>query len=186
MPKPIDISVIQKHYLSDRLWRERRHPQWTTNYELYRDTVIVNRLTQRQSVNVPYMKKTLKTYLTQTNWPVDNYYEDKGNDKQKEIYLNAYWDELVERCRLDILEEVDRKQEWLYGRTFMKLNVVDGYITMEVIDPMDILLDRFMNPWDVESARRITHIGTFRTLSDIKLNPFYDKAAVKALEDFFA
>lgn len=182
----ITIPVIQKHYLSDRLWRERRHPQWTQNYELYRDTVIINRLTQRQSVNVPYMKKTLKTYLTQTNWPVDNYYEDKGNDKQKEIYLNAYWDELVERCRLDILEEVDRKQEWLNGRSFMKLNVVDGYITMEVIDPMDILLDRFMNPWDVESARRITHIGIFRTLSDIKLNPFYDQTAVKALEDFFA
>jgi hypothetical protein len=32
-------------------------------------------------VNVPYLKKTLKTYLTQTNWPVDNYYENKSNDK---------------------------------------------------------------------------------------------------------
>jgi len=28
------VPVIQKHYLSDRLWRERRLPQWTTNYEL--------------------------------------------------------------------------------------------------------------------------------------------------------
>ncbi len=50
-----------------RLGGESRHPQWTLNYELYRDTVIINRLTQRQSVNVPYMKKTLKTYLMQTN-----------------------------------------------------------------------------------------------------------------------
>jgi hypothetical protein len=127
MIQPITIDVIQKHYLSDRLWRERRHPQFTLNYELYRDTVIVNRLTQRQSVNVPYMKKTLKTYLTQTNWPVDNYYEDKGNDKQKELFLNAYWDECVDRLKLDILEEVDRKQEWLYGRTFAKLNMLDGW-----------------------------------------------------------
>src|SRR5882672_7088304 len=101
---PITIDAISKNLNSDRLFRERRHNQWTLNYSLSRDTVIVNRLTQRQSVNVPYMKKTLKTYLTQTNWPVDNYYEDKGNDKQKELFLNAYWDDCVERLRLDILE----------------------------------------------------------------------------------
>jgi hypothetical protein len=63
MTTPITIGVIQKNLESDRRWRERRHWQWTLNYELYRDTVIVNRLTQRQSVNVPCMKKTLKTYL---------------------------------------------------------------------------------------------------------------------------
>src|SRR3954454_11034128 len=115
----LPIDTISKNLESDRRWRERRHPNWTLNYELSRDTVIVNRLTQRQSVNVPYMKKTLKTYLTQTNWPVDNYYEDKGNDKQAELFLNAYWDECAERLKLDILEEVDRKQEWTYGRGFM-------------------------------------------------------------------
>src|SRR5580700_10800344 len=109
MLQPVTIDTIQKDLNSDRLWRERRHPQWTTNYELYRDTVITNRLTQRQSVNVPNMKKTLKTYLTQTNWPVDNEYEDKGNDAQKELFLNAYWEACSDRLRLDILEEVDRK-----------------------------------------------------------------------------
>src|SRR5882757_4575244 len=92
MVKPVTIDTIQKDLISDRQWHERRHPQWTLNYELSRDTVIINRLTQRQSVNVPYMKKTLKTYLTQTNWPVDNYYEHKGNDKQAELFLNAYWE----------------------------------------------------------------------------------------------
>ncbi|HEY1757946.1 MAG TPA: hypothetical protein VGG72_21430 [Bryobacteraceae bacterium] len=159
---------------------------WTQNYDLYRDTVIINRLTQRQSVNVPYMKKTLKTYLTQTNWPVDNEYEDKGNDGQKELFLNAYWQACSDRLRLDILEEVDRKQEWLYGRSFMKLNIVDGWISMEVIDPQDILLDRYANPWDIHSGRRITHIGIYRTLSDIKRNPLYDAEAISRLEVFFA
>jgi hypothetical protein len=56
MVTPITIDIIQKNLLSDRLFRERRHSQWALNYELSRDTVIVNRLTQRQSVNVPYMK----------------------------------------------------------------------------------------------------------------------------------
>lgn len=65
------VDQIQKNLIADRFWRERRHPQWTPNYLLARDTVPVNRLIQRQSVNVPYMKKTLKTHLTQTNWPLD-------------------------------------------------------------------------------------------------------------------
>jgi hypothetical protein len=186
MVQPLSIESIQKNYQADLNWRLRRHPQWTTNYELYRDTVIINRLTQRQSVNVPYMKKTLKTYLTQTNWPVDNEYEDKGNDGQKELFLNAYWTECADRLRLDILEEVDRKQEWLYGRSFMKLNIIDGWFSMEVIDPQDVLLDRYANPWDIQSGRRITHIGIYRTLSDIKLNPLYDAAAISRLEVFFA
>jgi hypothetical protein len=126
MVVPITVPTIQKHLDSDRRFRERRHQQFTVNYTLYRDTVIVNRLTQRQSVNVPYMKKTIKTYLTQTNWPVDNYYENQDNDKQAELFLNEYWTACAERLRLDILEEVDRKQEWLYGRSFMKLNILDG------------------------------------------------------------
>lgn len=159
---------------------------WTSNYELYRDTVIINRLTQRQSVNVPYMKKTLKTYLTQTNWPVDIQFEDKGNDGQAELFLNAYWEACADRLRVDILEEVDRKQEWLYGRSFMKLNIIDGWFHMEVIDPQDVLVDRYANPWNIHTGRRITHIRIFRTLSDIERNPLYDAAAINNLKVFFS
>jgi hypothetical protein len=57
----VTLDTIQKNLLADRRWRERRHPQWTSNYEIYRDTVITNRLTQRQSVNVPLMKETIRT-----------------------------------------------------------------------------------------------------------------------------
>lgn len=183
---PLRIDQIQKNYQADLNWRLRRHPQWTSNYELYRDTVIINRLTQRQSVNVPYMKKTLKTYLTQTNWPVDNEYESKSNDKQAELFLNAYWEACSDRLRLDILEEVDRKQEWLYGRSFMKLNIIDGWIHMEVVDPQNVLVDRYANPWNIHTGRRITHTGIFRALSDIERNPLYDKAATDRLRTFFA
>ena len=70
MVVPITVPTIQKHLDSDRRFRERRHQQFTTNYTLYRDTVIVNRLTQRQSVNVPYMKKTIKadTVFRKVSW----------------------------------------------------------------------------------------------------------------------
>lgn len=47
------LDDILSNLDADRRYRERRHPQWTDNYQLYRDTVITNRLTQRQSVNVP-------------------------------------------------------------------------------------------------------------------------------------
>ena len=128
----------------------------------------MNRLTQRQTVNVPYMRQTLKTYLTQTNWPVDNYYDDKGNDKQKEFYLNEYWIACAERLKLDILEEEDRKQEWLYGRSFMKPDILDGWFHMEVTDPQDVLLDRYTNPWDnpAHHARRFT--APYLTLNAIR------------------
>ena len=127
MVTPITIDIIQKNLLSDRLFRERRHSQWMLNYELSRDTVIVNRLTQRQSVNVPYMKKTLKTYLTQTNWPVDNQFEDKGNDKQKELYLNEYWTACAERLRFDILEEATANRNGsTAGRSRSATSSTDG------------------------------------------------------------
>jgi hypothetical protein len=186
MVPQLTIDQISKNLIADRFWRERRHTQVTSNYELYRDTVIINRLTQRQSVNVPYMKKTLKTYLTQTNWPVDNYYENKSNDKQGELFLNAYWEECVDRLKIDILEELDRKQEWLYGRSWMKLNILGGWFHMEVIDWFDVLVDRYVNPWDIQTAKRITHVGIYRSISQLELNPLYDKTAIMELRKFFA
>ncbi len=59
----ITLENFKINTASDLKFRERRHPQWTENYELYRDTVITNCLTQRQSVNVPFMKETIKTIL---------------------------------------------------------------------------------------------------------------------------
>lgn len=41
----------------------------------------------------------------------------------------------------------------------MKLNIIDGGISMELLDPQDILLDRYVNPWDAEIARRVTRLS---------------------------
>ena len=79
---PISIDVITKNLESDRRFRERRHQQWTENYLLDRDTVITNRLTQRQSVNVPLMKATRKTLLAKSE-PQDIYFENLDNDGRK-------------------------------------------------------------------------------------------------------
>ncbi|HEY0140403.1 MAG TPA: hypothetical protein VGF48_05870 [Thermoanaerobaculia bacterium] len=184
MPQ-ISIETIEKNLESDRRFRERRHQQWTDNYLLDRDIVITNRLTQRQSVNVPLMKETRKTILASSE-PQDIYFENLDNDGQKELLMNEWFKHVAERERLELLNEIDKKQEFLYGRSFWKLNIMEGRLRFEIIDPQDVLVDRYVNPWDLESARRITHTGIFRTLSDVERNALYDKAAIEELKRFFA
>jgi len=187
VPQPtISIETLQKNLLSDRYFRERRHPQWTDNYCLYRDTVIVNRLTQRQSVNVPLMKETIKTMLSRVDEPIDLAFEELDNDGAKELYLNALWDDVADKNHLELLDIVDKKQVFLYGRSFWKLNILDGEFRLEVIDPQDVLVDRYVNPWDLESANHITHVGIYRTLAQISMNPMYNGEAVTRLKTFFA
>lgn len=166
MPQ-ISIETIRKNLESDRRFRERRHQQWTDNYLLDRDIVITNRLTQRQSVNVPLMKETRKTILASAE-PQDIYFENLDNDGQKDLLMNEWFKHVGERERLELLNEIDKKQEFLYGLSFWKLNIMEGRLRFEIIDPQDVLVDRYVNPWDLESARRITHTGIFRTLSDVR------------------
>ena len=48
---------------------ERRFDDWNENYELFRNKVKTNRLTQRQAVNIPLMKETIKTILSKVDDP---------------------------------------------------------------------------------------------------------------------
>lgn len=171
---------------ADIRYRERRHPQWTDSYLLYRDTVITNRLTQRQSVNVPLMKETIKTQLARVDDPPDIYLEDLASDDQRELLMNEYWKYVAEKNRLELLDIIDKKQVMLYGRSFWKLNIIDGMIRLEILDPQDVAVDRYVNPWDLDSAKRIAHLNIFRSLADLELNQLYDKTAIQRLRDYFA
>src|ERR1051325_4289467 len=184
--EPISIDVLQRNIEDARKYRERRHPQWTDNYHLYRDTVIVNRLTQRQSVNVPLMKETLRTMLSGIDDPPDNFYENLDNDKQKELFFNEYWKWVFDNNKLEIKDIVDKKQQFLYGRSFTMLNIVNGQVVIEIIDPMDILVSRYTDPTDIETSGFLTHTGIFRTLGQLESNPMYDKQAIRALQIFYA
>ncbi len=182
----ISIDVLQRNIEDATKYRERRHPQWTDNYTLYRDTVIVNRLTQRQSVNVPLMKETLRTMLAGVDDPPDLYFENLDNDKQRELFFNEYWRWVFDQNKLEIKDVVDKKQQFLYGRSFMMLNIVNGQVLIEVIDPMDILVQRYTDPADLETSGFLTHIGIFKTLGQLENNPLYDKEAINKLRIFYA
>ncbi len=167
-------------------FQRRRHDQWKENYELYRDFVIVNRLTQRQSVNIPLMKSTIKTILANTDEFIDLEFEELGNKKDKEIFFNEYWQDLKVKDKLEIKDIVDKKQEYLYGRSWRKLNVAYGKFESEILEPYDILVDRYADPTDLESANHLIHMNIFRTIGQLEANPNYDRDAINRLKVFYA
>jgi hypothetical protein len=180
------LETLQTDLTADRRYRERRHPQWTENYQLYRDIVLTNRITQRQSVNVPLMKETIRTQLSRAGEPATLAFEDLGNDGQRELLMNAYWEKVAEESKYEKLDVVDKKNEGLYGRSYTKLNILNGMPVISVHDSFDVLVDRYASPWSIDTARRVTHVGIYRALSDLELNPLYDRDAIKKLKTFFA
>jgi hypothetical protein len=186
VPTPVTIDETQTDLDSDRRWRERRHQAWTDNYELYRNTVITNRLTQRQSVNVPWMKSTIRTLLSKTGEAAEMDFEDLANDGRRSIKMQAYWEKCAEESKYDLLDVVDKKNVGLQGRSHTMLNIVDGMIQLTVHDCFDVLVDRYCLPWNIDTARRITLVGIYRSLGELELNPVYSKEAITRLRQFFA
>lgn len=178
---------VAKYNEGAKTYQERRHPDWRETYSLYRDKVQTNRLTQRQSVNVPLMKETIRTLLSKTDEFPDLYFESLSNDKQKEIFLNEYWKWWLVADNFEIKDVVDKKQEGLYGRSTMKLNLFNGRPTAEVLEPYDWVVDRYADPSDLdETAMYQAHLNIFRAISQIEANPLYNKEAVARLKVFYA
>lgn len=166
-------------------YREPRHEAWRENYELYRDHVTINRLTQRQSVNLPLMKTTLRTLLKDIDdMPVIEF-ENLDNDKQAEVFQNEYWKKTLEWNNAEIQDIVDKKQDFFFGRTLDEWQIADGKIKFDIVDPEDIYVDRFMNPYDIDSSTFLIHTHIFKPLSTLKENPDYDQKEVAKLEDYF-
>lgn len=180
---------IEKYRQGAFDYQTRRHDQWRENYTLYRDKVLTNRLTQRQSVNVPLMKSTIKTILSKTDEFTDLYFESLDNDKQEEIYINEYWKWNSDQEKLEAKDIVDKKQVGLYGRSFIKLNLSTalGRITFEVLEPYDVLVDRYADPANIkDTANYLSHIHIYRTLSSVSANPIYDQNGVEMLKIQYA
>jgi len=171
-------TQLQTDERADYEFIKRRLPQWTENYQLYRDKVIINRLTQRQSINVPLIKGTVKTILSNIDQFDDVEFEDQGNNKDKQIAFNELWKDFVIKDKLEVKDNVDVKQVLLYGRTWTKINLVGGRLTFETREPYDVLVDRYVDPADIETADHLTEINIFRTINELRDNPAYDQTAV--------
>lgn len=178
-------TQLKDNEQADYDFQKRRHGQWTENYQLYRDKIIVNRLTQRQSINVPLIKGIIKTVQANTDEFPKIEFEEKGNDKDKEIVLNELWKDFVIADKLEVKDIIDKKQDFLYGKTWHKFNIAQGRIITEIKEPFDMLVDRYADPADLETADHLIEFGIYRTISQLEANPNFDKAAINRLKIFY-
>lgn len=181
-----EMQILLNNKKSGFNYRERRHDQWNETYTLYRDTVIVDRLVQRQTVNIPLMKQTIRTLLKDIDDMPVLYFENLDNDKEAEQFKNEYWNITVEENNMEVQDIVDKRQVLLFGRSFDQWQIVDGKIKMTIQDPMDILVDRYCDPTNIDSSRFLIHQHIFVPLSSLENNDNYDQEAVQRLKSWYA
>lgn len=167
-------------------YQKRRHSEWTENYTLYRDKVTINRLTQRQSVNIPMMKGQVRTILSKLDDPPDIYFDELSGDDQKELFFNEQFAEDMRRNKMVIQDHVDKKQGGLYGRSFKALDIRDGKFHFEIVEPWDILVSRYNNPVFLESSYFLIHQHIFKTLADSMENDLFDKDEMAKVKEYYS
>lgn len=181
----LEVQMLLNIKVEGFNYRQRREDPWRENYELYRDNVTINRLTQRQSVNLPLMKTTLRTLMKDIDDLPVIQFENLDNDKQAELFQNQYWKWTLDMNNAEIQDVVDKKQDFFYGRTFDSWQVEDGRIVFDIEDTEDILVNRINNPYDIDSGRTLTHLHIFVPLTSLKHNSDYDQKEVEKLELYF-
>ncbi len=185
LPTDPEITMLRNNKQGGYDYRYRRHDNWTENYELYRDKVITNRLTQRQSVNLPLMKSYVRTLLKDVDDIPNIYFENLDNNKDAEILKNEHWKYTGEKNKFEIQDIVDKKQVFLFGRGFDQWQILKGMVKMTLQDPIDILISQYTDPIDLHSSRFLTHTHIFVPLSTLEQNPDYDKQAIAELKQWF-
>jgi hypothetical protein len=132
------------------------------------------------------MKYSIKTILKDIDDPPMLYFKNLDNDTQKEVFYNEYWKYCAKENKLPIKDIVDKKQVMLFGRSFKKLNIENGKFMFEIIDPQDMLVDRYVDPSNLDTARFICQEHIFKPLSSLYNNPLYDVEAIDRLKNFYA
>lgn len=176
------MEKLKKEKETGRKLQEHKHEDWIDNFELYRNKVKTNRLTQRQAVNIPLMKETVKTLLSRVDDPPNVEWKELSNDEQKELIFQEVWNQQAKDNNLELIDVLDKKNVLLYGLSVKKLNIGDSGIDISVLDPYDTFFDPLMNPWDIDSARFITHQNIFRSIRDILADDRYTEKGKEALK----
>jgi len=154
-------------------YQERKHDDWNDNYELYRNKVKTNRLTQRQAVNIPLMKETIKTLISNIDDSPNIDWQELGGDEQKELIYQEIWEDNYKTNKLELVDIVDKKNVLLYGIGSKKLNIIKDGISIEALDPYDIVFDPLMKIGEIETARFIIHQNIFKSLREILVDDRY-------------
>ncbi len=153
--------------------QQRKHEDWDENYLLYRNKVKINRLTQRQAVNIPLMKETVKTLLSRIDEAPEIDWKELSGDDQKELIYQEIWNDQGKKNKFELIDILDKKNVLLYGISTRKLNINKDGVSVSVLDPYDISFDPLMTPWNLESARYIIQRNIFRSVQEILASDRY-------------
>ena len=155
--------------------QKRKHEDWNDNYELARNKVKTNRLTQRQAVNIPLMKETIKTLLSEIDSTPDVKFQELSGDEYKELVYQEVWNDSFKKNKMKIVDILDKKNVLLYGLGTKKLNIVDDGVSIDALDIYDAVFDPLMKLSDIETARFIIHQNIFRSVREILADERYTK-----------
>lgn len=173
-----DILIEQHKREKDESvkFKDRRFNQWNDNYTLFRDKVSINRLTQRQAVNLPVIREAIQSWISKIDEPPILKFESRERDnasKDGEIVMNSMWEYYYDKLKLDLLDNLEKKIVGLQGRAFKKWGWAKGEIFCDVIDPYDLDIDPRANPLDLNSADHVIQKNIFRPLRTILANDKY-------------
>ena len=169
-----------------REFQERKHSDWNDNYELYRNKVKTNRLTQRQTVNIPLMKETIKTLLAGADDAPSVDWKELSGDQMKEIIYQQLWDTNFKKENLALKDLLDKKNVLLYGISTKFLNLKREGVCIDVLDVFDVVYDPLSKPLDIETNRFIIRQNIFRTLREILADDRYSKEGKDELKYWLA
>lgn len=176
------MMKLKRERDSAREHQERRHQDWNDNYELYRNKVRTNRLTQRQAVNLPLMKETIKTILSKIDDPPNIDWKEKSSDELKELIFQELWNQQYRDQKMEWVDVLDKKNVLLYGISSKFLNPTKDGVEIGVLDVYDIVFDPLMNPLDTNSARFIIRQNIFKSLREILADDRYTAKGKEALK----
>jgi hypothetical protein len=166
------LKLKQEKFAANEL-QKRKHIDWVDNYDLYRGKVMTNRLTQRQAVNIPLMKETIKTILSKIDDPPSIEWQELSGDEEKEIVYQEVWNYASKEYAFELLDILDKKNVLLYGYSVKKLNIDEDGICADVLDVYDIVFDPLMTPGRIETARFLIHQNIFKSVREILADSRY-------------
>jgi len=131
------------------------------------------------------MKQTIRTLLKDIDDMPVVFFENLDNDAEAQTFQNEYWKWTLEYNKAELKDLMDKKQDFLFGRTFDQWQIVDGKIKWDIVDPQDILVSRYCDPSCLDSSRYLIHTHIFKPLSVLEQNDSYDKEALARLRTFY-
>ena len=187
MENSLIIDAYKYDKESSKTFKERRLQQWNENYYLYRDKVLTNRLTQRQTVNIPIIREAIDTWISKIDETPDLTFESRGreaSDEDQELLVNEMWQYFSDSEKLGQKDNLDKKIVGLQGRSFKFLYWKDNQVKLDIIDPYDIDIDPRVNPFDIDTASFVNHKHIYIPLRNVLANKSYDTAAKYQLKAY--